>query len=94
MFGIDDALLVVAASLASTVAIELGAEIFAQWLVARYDLVGSGSAPQALAESLCSPAQGTGTFSGLIETASTCNNIGPLMDCAQSCNGLATLVVF
>ena len=98
MFGIDDVFLIFAATTAMNIAIEVGAEIVAEWLMQPSD-PGIETSPfstvQEAAELDCSQ-QTEGMFTTLIDNVGhgvNCTGV-TLIECIEACPVLLKLVAY
>lgn len=97
MFGIDDAFLVFAVSTAINIAIEIGAEVAAEWLLQPSGPgIESSTFPMEQAAELdCSP-QTEGMFTTLINNVShgvNCTGV-TLIECLEACPVLLKLTAY
>lgn len=97
MFGIDDVVLMFAVTTAFNIAIELGAEIVAEWVMQPSD-PGIGSSTfltVQFAEPGCSP-QATGMFTTLVDSVGhgvNCSGVA-LIECIDACPVLLKLAAY
>jgi hypothetical protein len=98
VFVVDDAILIFVVTAVSTIAIEVSAEIVAEWLIQRYYALGidPSSAPmEQWAESGCLPPPDV-MFANLVGTVSSGVDCAAMtaIDCFEACPVVLRLVVY
>ena len=97
MFGADDVFLIFAVTTAANIAVEVGAEIVAEWLLHSPDpgIEPSTFPTEQVAELGCS-AQTHGMFTTLVDNVGHGVNCAgtTLIDCIEACPALLKLVAY
>ena len=97
MFGVDDVFLIFAVTTAVNIAIELGAEIVAEWVLQPSipDMASSTFLAVQVAEPGCSP-QTSAMFTTLVDNVGhgvNCTGV-TLIECVEACPVLLRLVAY